>query len=115
MVLKVHGVLMSTCTRTVLVALKEKNVPYEFVAVDFYSGEHKKPEHLKYQPFGVVPYIVCYCVITPFRLCLSACHKLGRRWFHPLRESRYRSLYRNQICFPRDPFDPYRCPGQRSI
>lgn len=55
MVLKVHGVAQSTCTRRVLVVLEEKKVPYELVTVKFMEGEHKKPAHLAIQPFGKVP------------------------------------------------------------
>jgi glutathione S-transferase len=60
MVLKLYGYRTSTCTRRVGVVLKEKNVPFEFIAVDLQKGEHKQPEYLKKQPFGVVPYIVGY-------------------------------------------------------
>ena len=59
MVLKVHGMSTSTCSRFVLIALEEKNVPYEFIEVDYMSGAHKKPEYTQYHPFGMMPYIVC--------------------------------------------------------
>lgn len=55
MVLKIHGVKSSTCTRRVLTALYEKGVPYEFVPVNFANGEHKSPKHMALQPFGKVP------------------------------------------------------------
>ncbi|KAI0092235.1 glutathione transferase [Irpex rosettiformis] len=58
MVLKLVGNPLSTCTRRVAIILKEKQVPFEFVLVDFAKGEHKSPEFLKNQPFGQVPYIV---------------------------------------------------------
>ncbi|KAI0696179.1 glutathione transferase [Cytidiella melzeri] len=58
MVLKLAGNPISTCTRRVALVLKEKNVPFEFVTVDFRKIEHKSPEHLKKQPFGQVPYII---------------------------------------------------------
>jgi glutathione S-transferase len=58
MVLKLYGYSASTCTRRVGVVLKEKNVPFEFISVDLMKGEHKQPEYLKKQPFGVIPYIV---------------------------------------------------------
>jgi glutathione S-transferase len=60
MVLKLYGYNYSTCTRRVGAVLKEKNVPFEFIPVDLTKGEHKQPEYLKKQPFGVVPYIVGY-------------------------------------------------------
>lgn len=55
--LKVYGSPVSTCTRKVLCALHEKGAAYEFVNVDMRKGEHKAPEHLARQPFGVVPAI----------------------------------------------------------
>ncbi|KAH9925143.1 glutathione transferase [Fomitopsis serialis] len=58
MVLKLYGSPLSTCTRRVAAVLKEKNVPYELIAVDLASGAHKSPEYLAKQPFGQVPYIV---------------------------------------------------------
>lgn len=57
MVLKLVGNPLSTCTRRVAVVLKEKNVPYEFVVIDFAKGEHKVPSYLEKQPFGQVPYL----------------------------------------------------------
>jgi glutathione S-transferase len=53
--MKIYGHPMSTCTRKVLVALAEKGQQAEFVLVDFATGDHKKPEHLARQPFGVIP------------------------------------------------------------
>ena len=58
MVLKLVGNPLSTCTRRVATILKEKQVPYEFVPIDFAKGEHKSPAFLEKQPFGQVPYIV---------------------------------------------------------
>lgn len=58
MVLKLYGFSVSTCTRRVAAILHEKNVPFEFVSVDLRKGEQKTPEFIKFQPFGVVPYIV---------------------------------------------------------
>lgn len=57
MAIKLFGSLASGCTRRVLTVLKEKNVPYEFFAVDLAKGEQKAPEYVKKQPFGQVPYI----------------------------------------------------------
>ena len=59
MVVKVYGFVASGPTQIAVLTLKELGVPYEFVAVDAASLEHKSPAHLKKQPFGQVPYIVC--------------------------------------------------------
>jgi len=53
--MKLYGHPMSTCTRKVLTVLAEKNHKADFVMVDIMKGEHKTPEHLARQPFGVVP------------------------------------------------------------
>lgn len=55
--MKVFGHPMSTCTRKVLTTLAEKGHEAQFVMVDIMKGEHKTPEHLARQPFGVVPAI----------------------------------------------------------
>ncbi|OCH86233.1 glutathione S-transferase [Obba rivulosa] len=57
MVLKLHGSPLSTCVRRVATVLKEKDVPYELVPVDFAKREHKAPAFLEKNPFGQVPYI----------------------------------------------------------
>ena len=57
MVLKLYGNPLSTCTRRVAAVLKEKEVTFELVAVDFSKGEHKAPSYLEKQPFGQVPYL----------------------------------------------------------
>ncbi|KIJ10791.1 hypothetical protein PAXINDRAFT_172063 [Paxillus involutus ATCC 200175] len=57
MVLKLYGYSTSTCTLRVAVVLKEKDVPFEFHAVDLTKGEHKAPAFIANQPFGQVPYI----------------------------------------------------------
>lgn len=57
MVLKLHGVDLATHTQRVIVVLKEKNVPIEFVNVDFRSQEQKSPAYLEKQPFGLIPYL----------------------------------------------------------
>lgn len=59
MVLKLYGMAQSTCTKRVALILKEKEVPFEFHAVDVAKGEHKSADYVKKQPFGQVPYIVC--------------------------------------------------------
>ncbi|KND00569.1 uncharacterized protein SPPG_04877 [Spizellomyces punctatus DAOM BR117] len=53
--IKVHGAPFSTCTQRVAVVLREKNVPFEIVPVNFAAGQHKSEEFLKLQPFGQVP------------------------------------------------------------
>lgn len=58
MVLKVYGFPVSLATKRVTLILKELNVPYEFIFVDFPAGAHKSPAYMEYQPFGEVPYIV---------------------------------------------------------
>ncbi|KAF5327411.1 hypothetical protein D9619_003956 [Psilocybe cf. subviscida] len=57
MVLKLVGNKIASCTHRVALVLHEKQVPFEFVNIDFKKGEHKAPEFLKHQPFGQVPYI----------------------------------------------------------
>lgn len=53
--MKVFGHPMSTCMRKVLTTLAEKGHRAEVVLVDLMKGEHKRPEHLARQPFGVIP------------------------------------------------------------
>lgn len=53
--MKIFGNPASTCTRKVLMTLHETRTPFEFVLVDFATGEHKQPAHLARQPFGQVP------------------------------------------------------------
>ncbi|KAJ7842175.1 glutathione S-transferase [Mycena leptocephala] len=57
MVLKLHGMAISTCTRRVATVLLEKKVPFQFIPVDAAKAEHKSAAHLEKQPFGQVPYI----------------------------------------------------------
>ena len=58
MVLKLYGSPLSSCTRRVAIVLKEKEVPYELITINFAKGEHKSVEYREKQPFGQVPYIV---------------------------------------------------------
>ncbi len=53
--MKLYGNPFSTCTRKVLMTLAEKGHEVEFVPIDFRTKQQKSPEHLKRQPFGVVP------------------------------------------------------------
>jgi glutathione S-transferase len=57
MVLKLYGSYHSPWVRLVAAVLKEKQVPYELVAVNFANGENKTPEYLDKHPFGQIPYI----------------------------------------------------------
>ncbi|KAG9439468.1 hypothetical protein H6P81_019633 [Aristolochia fimbriata] len=57
MAVKVHGSTYSSATRRVLACLIEKEVEFEIVPVDLMSGEHKKPDYLKLQPFAMVPFV----------------------------------------------------------
>jgi glutathione S-transferase len=64
MVLKLVGNPGSTCTKRVATILKEKNVPFEMIVVNFAAGEHKSADFVANQPFGQVPYIVCSVLFT---------------------------------------------------
>lgn len=55
MAIKVHGAAMSTATLRVVATVNEKELEYEFVAVDMKSGAHKHPDFLALNPFGQVP------------------------------------------------------------
>jgi len=57
MVLKLYGSPSSGAVRLVAFILREKEVPFELVPIDFSKKEHKSPEYLEKQPFGQVPYI----------------------------------------------------------
>ncbi|KAI3975259.1 hypothetical protein MKX01_033499 [Papaver californicum] len=55
MALKLYGIPMSTCTTRAMICLHEKEVEFELVPVDLYTGEHKQPSYLSKNPFGQVP------------------------------------------------------------
>lgn len=55
--IQLFGHPVSTCTRKVLITLAELGLPYQLQVIDFATGEHKQPGHLKRQPFGQVPTI----------------------------------------------------------
>lgn len=57
MVLKIYGVARFAYTQIVLVVLKEKNVPYELITIDWTGKEHKTPAYLEKHPFGQYPYM----------------------------------------------------------
>ncbi|KAM0830762.1 hypothetical protein ACQ4PT_066003 [Festuca glaucescens] len=52
---KVFGSARFTNAARELVCLEEVGVAYEVVDIDFPSKEHKSPEHLARNPFGVIP------------------------------------------------------------
>lgn len=56
--MKIFGHPMSTCTRKVLCTLAEKGAEADFSVVELMRGDHKKPEHLARQPFGVIPVLI---------------------------------------------------------
>ncbi|KAH7319560.1 glutathione S-transferase [Rhizoctonia solani] len=59
MVVKIHGMNMSTCTKRVLMTCHELGVEYELNLVDLFKGEQKAPEFVaNFQPFGAVPVLV---------------------------------------------------------
>lgn len=57
MTITLYGHPISTCSKRVITVLKEKQIPFDFVTVNFAAGEHKSPEYLKNQPFGQIPYL----------------------------------------------------------
>ncbi|XP_031472941.1 glutathione S-transferase F9-like [Nymphaea colorata] len=57
MVVKLHGPGFAAGPRRVAVCLFEKEVEFELINVDLFSGEHKNPDFLQLQPFGLVPVI----------------------------------------------------------
>ncbi|KAL6983237.1 Glutathione S-transferase F9 [Sarracenia purpurea var. burkii] len=56
MVVKVYGPTYASPKR-VIVCLIEKEVEFETLPIDILKGEHKHPEFLQLQPFGVVPVV----------------------------------------------------------
>ena len=59
MVFKLYGIYKSPWVRLAAAVLKEKQVPFELVSVDFNDKKLKSPEYLEKHPFGQIPYIVC--------------------------------------------------------
>jgi len=53
----VYGMKASTCTQRILFTVAECNAKSDLVfhELDYLTGQHKSPEHLKRQPFGKVP------------------------------------------------------------
>ncbi|KAJ3021598.1 hypothetical protein HKX48_008167 [Thoreauomyces humboldtii] len=50
-----YGMSVSTCTQKVLMALHEKNIPFEFVNINVLKREQKLPKHVARHPFGKIP------------------------------------------------------------
>jgi glutathione S-transferase len=75
MVLKIYGSSLSTCTRRVATVLKEKEVPYEIISIDYAKGQHKSAEHREKQPFGQIPYIVS--ILGQFQYHFTVIKPLG--------------------------------------
>uniref|UniRef100_A0A2P2K7A5 glutathione transferase n=1 Tax=Rhizophora mucronata TaxID=61149 RepID=A0A2P2K7A5_RHIMU len=53
--IKVHGHVISTATQRVLATLYERELEFEFVAVNMGAGEHKKEPFISLNPFGQLP------------------------------------------------------------
>ncbi|GAM35194.1 glutathion S-transferase [Talaromyces pinophilus] len=52
----IYGASKATCTQRILATLIEKGVTdYELKTINLRAKEHKQPEYLKKQPFGVIP------------------------------------------------------------
>ncbi|KAF7815694.1 glutathione S-transferase F10-like [Senna tora] len=56
MVVKVYGPVYG-CPKRVIVCLIEKEIEFETIPIDLFKGQHKDPEFLNLQPFGVVPVV----------------------------------------------------------
>lgn len=52
--LKIYGAKTFNAVKAVLSA-EEAGIDYEYVAMDFASGEHKSPEYIKIHPLGKIP------------------------------------------------------------
>ncbi|GMH30998.1 hypothetical protein Nepgr_032841 [Nepenthes gracilis] len=55
MAMKVHGHVLSAATQRVTLTLYEKELDFEFIAVDMKSGDHKNEPFISLNPFGQVP------------------------------------------------------------
>lgn len=56
--MKVYGAPLSNNAFRLEFYLKEKGMSYDYVHVDLYKGEHKRPEYLALNPRGQVPTLV---------------------------------------------------------
>ncbi|XP_030387508.1 glutathione S-transferase 1-like [Scaptodrosophila lebanonensis] len=50
-----YGVDMSPPVRACMLTLKELQLPYEYVEMDWFKGDHRNPEFLRKSPQGTVP------------------------------------------------------------
>jgi glutathione S-transferase len=57
-VLKLHYHPLSTYSRRVLIALREKGIEADLVPVDMAKGAHRAPDYLALNPYGRVPTLV---------------------------------------------------------
>jgi len=55
MAIKAYGTYYSPNANRAFVVLHEKDVEFELVKISILDGEHKTPEYLALQPFGLVP------------------------------------------------------------
>jgi glutathione S-transferase len=53
--IRIHGHPFSTYTRRVMMALQEKRIPHEFIAVDMVARKHRDATYLASNPYGRVP------------------------------------------------------------
>ncbi len=53
--LRIHHHPLSTYSRRVLIALAEKDIPHELVALDMAKKEHRQPAYLAHNPYARVP------------------------------------------------------------
>jgi glutathione S-transferase len=58
MVLKFYASYLGGGSAVVALVLAEKQIPFEYVAVDVAAQQHKTAEYLAMHPFGQVPLIV---------------------------------------------------------
>ncbi|KAI8588027.1 hypothetical protein HDU89_002203 [Geranomyces variabilis] len=52
---KLYGMSVSTCTQKVIFVLQDKQIPFEFIAINVLKKEQKLPEHIARHPFGKIP------------------------------------------------------------
>ncbi|HKD66679.1 MAG TPA: glutathione S-transferase family protein [Candidatus Binataceae bacterium] len=56
--IKLYDFLPCPFGQKVRIVLAEKSLSYEFAAVDITKGEHRRPEFLRFNPYGRVPVLV---------------------------------------------------------
>ena len=55
---RVYCIVLNCMIRKVAMVLEELGLTYESIYLDFQKGEHKLPEHVKYNPNGRIPTII---------------------------------------------------------